>query len=141
MVKFEELFQEGDDALKADRKKRVGGYILGRTLGEGSFAKVRLGTHIATNEKVNLLISYGFSHFFLVLLITVILWDKKAMYVSVKLFSSGKLVAFTEYCYNTSPFGGKINSNSLFFFVIFPAICSLLSLHEILTIIILIQVI
>ena len=52
MVKFEELFQETDDGFKADRKKRVGGYILGRTLGEGSFAKVRLGTHIGTDEKV-----------------------------------------------------------------------------------------
>ena len=54
MVKFEELFQDADEnGFKADRKKRVGGYILGRTLGEGSFAKVRLGTHITTNEKVD----------------------------------------------------------------------------------------
>ena len=38
--------------LQDERKKRVGGYILGRTLGEGSFAKVRQGVHVATNEKV-----------------------------------------------------------------------------------------
>ena len=31
----------------------MGGYILGRTLGEGSFAKVRQGVHVVTNEKVS----------------------------------------------------------------------------------------
>ena len=41
--------------LQDERKKRVGGYILGRTLGEGSFAKVRQGVHVATNEKVKAL--------------------------------------------------------------------------------------
>ena len=41
--------------LQDERKKRVGGYILGRTLGEGSFAKVRQGVHVATNEKVTAL--------------------------------------------------------------------------------------
>lgn len=30
----------------------VGHYILGKTLGEGTFGKVRLGTHILTGEKV-----------------------------------------------------------------------------------------
>ncbi|XP_033121071.1 serine/threonine-protein kinase par-1-like [Anneissia japonica] len=33
-------------------RKRVGGYVLGDTIGEGSFAKVRVGTHIMTHEKV-----------------------------------------------------------------------------------------
>jgi len=32
--------------------KRVGNYLLGRTLGEGSFAKVKEGMHITTGEKV-----------------------------------------------------------------------------------------
>ena len=32
--------------------KRVGQYLLGRTLGEGSFAKVKEGLHILTGEKV-----------------------------------------------------------------------------------------
>lgn len=32
--------------------KRVGNYLLGRTLGEGSFAKVREGLHTLTGEKV-----------------------------------------------------------------------------------------
>jgi 5'-AMP-activated protein kinase catalytic alpha subunit len=32
----------------------VGHYILGKTLGEGTFGKVKLGTHILTGEKVSL---------------------------------------------------------------------------------------
>ncbi len=32
--------------------KKVGNYLLGRTLGEGSFAKVKEGLHILTGEKV-----------------------------------------------------------------------------------------
>jgi len=32
--------------------KTVGNYILGKTIGEGTFGKVRLGTHIHTQEKV-----------------------------------------------------------------------------------------
>ena len=31
----------------------VGHYILGKTLGEGTFGKVKLGTHILTGEKVS----------------------------------------------------------------------------------------
>ena len=33
--------------------KRVGGYLLGKTIGEGSFAKVKLALHIVTGEKVS----------------------------------------------------------------------------------------
>jgi hypothetical protein len=33
--------------------RRVGCYLLGRTLGEGSFAKVKEGLHIITGEKVS----------------------------------------------------------------------------------------
>lgn len=50
MVKFQDFSGVKDDA--AERRKRVGGYILGKTLGEGSFAKVRIATHVATDEKV-----------------------------------------------------------------------------------------
>jgi hypothetical protein len=32
----------------------VGHYILGKSLGEGTFGKVKLGTHILTGEKVSL---------------------------------------------------------------------------------------
>lgn len=32
--------------------KRVGNYLIGRKLGEGSFAKVREGLHAMTGEKV-----------------------------------------------------------------------------------------
>lgn len=34
--------------------KRVGNYLIGRKLGEGSFAKVREGLHAMTGEKVRL---------------------------------------------------------------------------------------
>jgi Neu-associated kinase len=34
--------------------KRVGNYLLGRTLGEGSFAKVKEGMNVLTGEKVRL---------------------------------------------------------------------------------------
>ena len=53
--KFEEIFDDGAE-LKASRKKRVGGYVLGSLLGEGSFAKVRLGSHIMTRERVRMLL-------------------------------------------------------------------------------------
>ena len=38
-----------------DRKntKNIGHFILGDKLGEGTFGKVRLGTHILTGERVN----------------------------------------------------------------------------------------
>lgn len=38
--------------------KRVGNYLIGRKLGEGSFAKVREGLHALTGEKVTLLSGY-----------------------------------------------------------------------------------
>ena len=31
----------------------VGHYILGKALGEGTFGKVKLGTHVLTGEKVS----------------------------------------------------------------------------------------
>ena len=33
-------------------QKTIGQYILGKSIGEGTFGKVKLGTHILTNEKV-----------------------------------------------------------------------------------------
>lgn len=39
---------------KKIRVKRVGNYIIGKTIGEGSFSKVRLGTHVLTNERIAL---------------------------------------------------------------------------------------
>ena len=52
-MQFDDLFDDGDD-FKVSRKKRVGGYVLGSLLGEGSFAKVRLGSHIMTRERVSI---------------------------------------------------------------------------------------
>ena len=34
------------------RTKNIGHYVLGKTLGEGTFGKVKLGVHIFTGEKV-----------------------------------------------------------------------------------------
>ena len=36
----------------ARKSKSIGHYLLGKTLGEGTFGKVRIGTHIMTGEKV-----------------------------------------------------------------------------------------
>ncbi|XP_069126320.1 uncharacterized protein [Argopecten irradians] len=50
MEKFEKEFK--DNYVSFDKKKKVGNYILGRTIGEGSFAKVRHGFHVLAREKV-----------------------------------------------------------------------------------------
>lgn len=34
------------------RKKVLGDYSMGKTIGQGAFSKVKIGTHIETNEKV-----------------------------------------------------------------------------------------
>lgn len=39
-------------AAASKRAKSIGHYILGKTIGEGTFGKVKLGTHILTGEKV-----------------------------------------------------------------------------------------
>lgn len=41
-----------DDLRAFPHTKRVGQYLLGRTLGQGSFAKVKEAVHILTGEKV-----------------------------------------------------------------------------------------
>jgi len=46
-----------DDNLNAymdngEKKKKVGNYIISKVIGEGSFAKVRLGYHLITQQKV-----------------------------------------------------------------------------------------
>jgi len=37
----------------SNTSKNIGQFILGEKLGEGTFGKVRMGTHILTGEKVN----------------------------------------------------------------------------------------
>lgn len=41
-----------DELRKFLKCKRVGNYLLGKTIGEGSFAKVKQGFHVLTGEKV-----------------------------------------------------------------------------------------
>ena len=38
-----------------EKKKKVGNYIISKTIGEGSFAKVRLGYHLITQQMVTIL--------------------------------------------------------------------------------------
>lgn len=37
-----------------EKRKKVGNYVILRTIGEGSFAKVRLGIHLITEMKVRM---------------------------------------------------------------------------------------
>lgn len=37
---------------KTEDNSKVTQYLLGKTLGEGTFGKVKLGTHVLTGEKV-----------------------------------------------------------------------------------------
>ena len=46
---------QGFDQAKApqsNKSKSIGHYIIGKCIGEGTFGKVKLGTHILTGEKV-----------------------------------------------------------------------------------------
>ena len=45
---------ENETATKVQNnaEKTIGQYILGKSIGEGTFGKVKLGTHIITNESV-----------------------------------------------------------------------------------------
>ncbi|XP_076444780.1 uncharacterized protein LOC143282838 [Babylonia areolata] len=51
------MLKEGEEGevegeVEGEKRKKVGHYVLGSCLGEGSFAKVRVGTHILSREKV-----------------------------------------------------------------------------------------
>lgn len=41
------------DTFAEEKRKKVGNYIILKTIGEGSFAKVRMGVHLITEVKVN----------------------------------------------------------------------------------------
>ena len=38
--------------MQEEKKKRVGEYLIGETLGKGSFGKVKLAINLRTKEKV-----------------------------------------------------------------------------------------
>jgi hypothetical protein len=42
-----------------EKTKSIGHYIIGKAIGEGTFGKVKLGTHILTGEKVMVLIYFS----------------------------------------------------------------------------------
>jgi hypothetical protein len=41
-----------NNETNGEKKKKVGNYIISKTIGEGSFAKVRLGYHLITQQMV-----------------------------------------------------------------------------------------
>jgi len=43
------------DMLPDEKRKKVGNYVILKTIGEGSFAKVRLGVHLITEMKVSII--------------------------------------------------------------------------------------
>ena len=51
-IRIETNKQAADIKLGVNERK-VGQYILGKSIGEGTFAKVKPGRHILTNEKVS----------------------------------------------------------------------------------------
>lgn len=46
------LNNNGGGDANGEKKKKVGNYIISKTIGEGSFAKVRLGYHLITQQMV-----------------------------------------------------------------------------------------
>ena len=52
LLPFEVRFVSHYDLAPFQRGRKVGYYLLGKVIGEGSFAKVREGVHILTGEKV-----------------------------------------------------------------------------------------
>lgn len=64
------------DMSPDEKRKKVGNYVILKTIGEGSFAKVRLGVHLITEMKVSIIdgdqilkkysfsVSYSLSFFF-----------------------------------------------------------------------------
>ena len=49
---------EAEYQLKPGEKK-IGNYILGKSIGEGTYGKVKLGVHIPTGEKVFFTFNYA----------------------------------------------------------------------------------
>jgi serine/threonine protein kinase len=52
-VTFDDLFRE--KFIPLDSRKKVGNYVIGRVIGEGTFSKVREARNITNSEKVILL--------------------------------------------------------------------------------------
>lgn len=43
---------QGTDQNQSEKRQIVGQYMLGKTIGEGTFGKVKLAAHMPTGEKV-----------------------------------------------------------------------------------------
>ena len=53
MSQAEENQPDTDQVKLKKHERRIGNYILGRSIGEGTFGKVKIGIHIPTGEKVS----------------------------------------------------------------------------------------
>ena len=62
---FEDVFREAYVPL--DCRKKVGDFVLGRTIGEGSFSRVRRAKNVNTGEQVSDLLFVFFFFFCFVL--------------------------------------------------------------------------
>ena len=49
---YVENYNKKEDEENNDNEKYIGSYIIGKTIGEGTFGKVKLATHKFTNENV-----------------------------------------------------------------------------------------
>lgn len=47
----EQIYSQ-EDTKSDDEERRVGKYILGKTIGQGTFNKVKIARHIYTHEQV-----------------------------------------------------------------------------------------
>lgn len=47
------LFLDGNEKPQVEKRQIVGQYMLGKTIGEGTFGKVKLAAHMPSGEKVN----------------------------------------------------------------------------------------
>jgi len=54
-VNLELLKAKKDQVELKPKEKLFGNYILGRSIGEGTFGKVKLGTHVPTKERVRII--------------------------------------------------------------------------------------
>jgi len=49
----EHFRQSMKEDFSPEKRKKVGGYVMGKAIGEGSFAKVHIGVHMLTKERVS----------------------------------------------------------------------------------------
>ena len=74
--------EDCDSELNFEQGKVIGNYILGKTIGKGTFGKVKLGTHILTGEKLNIIAT----EYYLYKIFTLKLFDSIQFLVNFLMF-------------------------------------------------------